>query len=400
MLGFRTVLLVALVAAACTSTTPDAAAGPAVQRQVPGVAFAEIDDALSIGVFVDQTGPYAAGDLALLRGVEAEVARVNQSGGVNGVPLALATYDSHGDVGESLAAYRRMRNIDVAFVIVGCDPEIARALSARSGNDAALVVAACPSSPIGEDAERTFDLGAGHDELGEALAAVAVASSWQRIAVASTFDDSDSRRRCDAASDAFTSDGAQVVGRYDVPAEGDDLAARLAEPEGAVDGVLVCVAPGTAVDIANTLRSAGSVPVVFSISSAESLFVTGDAAVLDIGVVTPVVAPAERLGLASGAAAVEVLVAGIGAVDGRPEVGTVAEALLSFGAIDTQIGSVGFAPESGRRVDVGFSLLKTTGFGPLVVGTWTAAAGAPSWSGPVVSAATTTGAPALESDEP
>ena len=117
-------IVLALVASACAPAAPTAVQPAATDAPSTGPAATEppapaaMGDLL-IGNVQDLSGPNKAFGLAMTNAANMMLEEINAAGGVNGRMIKLISYDTKGDVNESINAYRRLVEQDKVVSILG-----------------------------------------------------------------------------------------------------------------------------------------------------------------------------------------------------------------------------------------------------------------------------------------
>lgn len=121
-----------------------------------------------VGAIMSRTGWLNVVDAAALAAIEAQVEIVNQTGGINGVPLRLEVVDIASDLNEAFQGARRMVRDEAAAVFVSCDQEFA--LPAVQETLSSIVTAIpCPVSQWWQR-DNVFTFGLSPETEGRALA--------------------------------------------------------------------------------------------------------------------------------------------------------------------------------------------------------------------------------------
>ncbi len=74
-----------------------------------------------IGVVAAQSGQYAGLGGTAIRGMQLEVARINDAGGIDGVPVELVVYDNKSEATEAALAARKLAEVDQVHAIAAGD---------------------------------------------------------------------------------------------------------------------------------------------------------------------------------------------------------------------------------------------------------------------------------------
>jgi len=74
-----------------------------------------------IGVVAAQSGQYAGLGTQAIQGIQLEVNRINDAGGINGIPLEMVVYDNKSEATEASMAARKLAEVDQVHVIVAGD---------------------------------------------------------------------------------------------------------------------------------------------------------------------------------------------------------------------------------------------------------------------------------------
>jgi branched-chain amino acid transport system substrate-binding protein len=88
---------------------------------IGGLASCQKPEAMAsyrIGALVSQTGSYAGLGLQSMEGMQLMVDKVNESGGVNGIPLELVISDDKSEATEAVLAARKLIEVDEVHVLV------------------------------------------------------------------------------------------------------------------------------------------------------------------------------------------------------------------------------------------------------------------------------------------
>ena len=88
---------------------------------IGGLASCQKSEAVAsykIGALVSQTGSYAGLGLQAMEGMQLMVDKVNESGGVNGIPLELVISDDKSETTEAVLAARRLVEVNEVHVLV------------------------------------------------------------------------------------------------------------------------------------------------------------------------------------------------------------------------------------------------------------------------------------------
>lgn len=218
-----------------------------------------------VGAVMSQTGWLEVVDAAALAALEAQVEIVNQTGGINGVPLRLEVVDIASDLNESFQGARRMVRDEAAAVFVSCDQEFALPAVQETLNSIVTIV----PCPVGQwwQRDNVFTFGVSPETEGRALAAQVLEGLGARSAV--VFSDRDSGYSegvCRQFEQSFQAAGGVVREVVSISFAGDQSQFRPTVQRSGLDqveAVVICSVLPTGRNLYNAIRSQGILtPVV------------------------------------------------------------------------------------------------------------------------------------------
>ena len=218
-----------------------------------------------VGAIMSRTGWLNVVDAAALAAIEAQVEIVNQTGGINGVPLRLEVVDIASDLNEAFQGARRMVRDEAAAVFVSCDQEFA--LPAVQETLSSIVTAIpCPVSQWWQR-DNVFTFGLSPETEGRALALQVQEGLGASSAV--VFSDADSGYSegvCRQFVQSFQGAGGVVREVVTISFAGDQSQFRQTVQNSRldqVDAVVICSVLPTGRNLYNAIRSQGILtPVV------------------------------------------------------------------------------------------------------------------------------------------
>ena len=80
----------------------------------------ETSAAYKIGVLVSQTGNYAGLGIQSLEGIQLVADRINEAGGIDGVPMELVVYDDKSEAVEAALAAKNLIDVEKLHVLLAC----------------------------------------------------------------------------------------------------------------------------------------------------------------------------------------------------------------------------------------------------------------------------------------
>jgi ABC-type branched-subunit amino acid transport system substrate-binding protein len=227
-----------------------------------------------VGVVVARSGPLAAADERVLTGVQAEVSSLAARGlTAAGAPVELDVVDTGGDLQAATEAVGRLLDRGADFLVVGCDPDVARNAARAAARSGRLVFAPC----IGDTAlapESTggvlFTFGPDDAAQGRILAEQAIASGLLTAATVAELTPPDGTRQCRAFSSRFAELGGRIVAELEQPlGVGADVSAanlvRLERPS----VVVSCVTTSSVAVLVSSLRALDLQTPVLATASAD-----------------------------------------------------------------------------------------------------------------------------------
>lgn len=192
-------VVLALVAAACTSATEDttttATETETSSTEAPGPDTTETSapetegEPIIIGAVIDQTSFMAPFDSPAIAAAQIKVDEINSAGGVNGRPLELRVVDTQLDPEQTTSAAIEMLDAGAAVLLVTCDVDFATPAVQEALAEQVLAVAPCIGTdqmgPVRFDVqgELAFSFGNVAQDEGAVMAEFAIDQGWMNAAV-------------------------------------------------------------------------------------------------------------------------------------------------------------------------------------------------------------------------
>ncbi len=217
------VALLAVLLAGCSSDTPETqttlsptipsttfslAAFPIQVSPQQTILITPEEPSVSVGAVMSRTGWLRAVDAVALAAVEAQVAIVNENGGVGDLPITLEVLDVQSDLNEAYQGGLQMAQEQAQLVLASCDRDFVQPTLQETAE--ILTFIPCPvDQRWGMDNVFTFGLPAAAE--GRALAAHAISTQARTAVVFSDRDSGYSEGVCSQFTQSFTERGGRVL---------------------------------------------------------------------------------------------------------------------------------------------------------------------------------------------
>lgn len=274
-LSLAVLAVAALIAAAgCSSETPETqqtlppqtsfslSAFPIQVSPEQTILITPEEPSVAVGAVMSRTGWLRAVDAVPLAAAEAQVAIVNESGGIRDLPISLEVIDVQSDMNEAYQGGLQMAQEQAQLVLASCDRDFVQPTLQETS--AILTFIPCPVDQRW-DMDNVFTFGLPAEAEGRALAAQ-VASTEASTAV--MFSDSDSgysQSVCSQFARSFAEEGGRVLQTVPVSyvSEASDFRGIVQQPSlRQAEIIVICSVLPTGRHLYDAIRSEGITTLV------------------------------------------------------------------------------------------------------------------------------------------
>ncbi len=372
------VALLALAGAACggndNSASGDTTAGDttAATTEASGPATGE---PITIGWAFDSSGNMAPFDNPALAAAKIRVEQLNESGGVGGRPLEIATCDTqNNDPAKAKACASQLLGDGADIMFVTCDVDFATPVVQESINDGKLTIAPCIGTDqmgpkrFGDKGNLAFSFGNVAQDEGSAMAEFAWEQGWKSAALATNTLLVYFKNVVQAFEARFTELGGTIAGKESYATGANNVSAAVSRLNGEkADVIVTSTAFGELPALVSGLRALGNdTPILNSWAGDGTYWVTKNPQVTNYYAVTYASVfgddPSQDVkdlidkmtaenaapgtgGFITGAAAIDGVATAIDRAGGSLDGSTLAGEMEQFSSVETISGNVNFSPE-------------------------------------------------------
>lgn len=274
-LSLAVLAVVALVAAAgCSSdsaqtqptlppqTTFSLSAFPIQVSPEQTILITPEEPSVAVGAVMSRTGWLRAVDAVPLAAAEAQVAIVNESGGIGDLPISLEVIDVQSDMNEAYQGGLQMAEEQAQLVLASCDRDFVQPTLQETAD--ILTFIPCPvDQRWGMDNVFTFGLPA--EAEGRALAAQVASTEASTAVVFSDRDSGYSQGVCSQFAQSFAEDGGRVLQTVPVSyvSEASDFRGIVQQPAlRQAEIIVICSVLPTGRHLYDAIRSEGITTLV------------------------------------------------------------------------------------------------------------------------------------------
>ena len=273
-LSFAVLAVVALAAAGCSSDAPQTqttlppqttfslAAFPIQVSPEQTILITPEEPSVAAGAVMSRTGWLRAVDAVPLAAAEAQVAIVNESGGIGDLPISLEVIDVQSDMNEAYQGGLQLAEEQAQLVLASCDRDFVQPTLQETAG--ILTFIPCPvDQRWGMDNVFTFGLPA--EAEGRALAAQVASTQASTAVVFSDSDSGYSQGVCSQFARSFAEDGGRVLQTVPVSyvSDASDFRGIVQQPAlRQAEVIVICSVLPTGRHLYDAIRSEGITTLV------------------------------------------------------------------------------------------------------------------------------------------